>query len=332
MIQGPFFVIPTQKGSVPNMTPSQAQAILNPDERFISVSLFDAIDFSVPCKAAQMNFSRICGLHDFQTIMVNRSSFHGLHPSALSTASGISGECEKGRITVTVEKYKDLVKILQPNFAITMTESVPHYEPRPKKRKIAYSRTESWLDEIEVSCNELDCVLIKPFSVRGALGGFLDIICKNENGLELALCLKELQQNLKTTSFACSNSMVSVFTALLFNVSFIESPVPWTLAGKGVAIILAFGDVADATRDPEIDLNDEYFSLDINPLCPGCACYTCRRHTRAYIHHLLTVQEMNSTILLSIHNFHRLVEVFRRVRSLSLERRREFLVSLIKQY
>ncbi|CCW60185.1 unnamed protein product, partial [Phytomonas sp. EM1] len=332
MIQGPYLVIPTRRGSVPNMTPSQAREILNPDERFISVSLFEAMDFSVPCKAAQMNYSKICGLPDFQTILVNRSSFHGLHQSAPSTTAGISGECEKGRITITVGMYKELVKVLQPNFAIALTESVSLNEPQPKKRKIAYCRTESWLDKIEASHSELDCVLIKPFSVRGASGGFLDMICRNENALELALSLKDVHQNIKVTSFCYGNSMVSVFAALTFNVSLIECPVPWLLADKGVAITLSLGDVAVDTDDPEIDLNDECFSLDIRPLCPNCKCYTCQRHHRAYIHHLLTVQEMNSTILLAIHNLYRLVEVFRYVRSLSLEKRREFLVALIKQY
>jgi len=43
---------------------------------------------------------------------------------------------------------------------------------------------------------------------------------------------------------------------------------------------------------------------DMGPLLDGCDCYSCRKHTRAYIHHLLTVREMLGKVLLMIHNLH----------------------------
>lgn len=38
------------------------------------------------------------------------------------------------------------------------------------------------------------------------------------------------------------------------------------------------------------------------PLQPGCACYTCRHHHRAYVHHLLRAREMLGWTLLQLHN------------------------------
>jgi queuine tRNA-ribosyltransferase subunit QTRTD1 len=43
---------------------------------------------------------------------------------------------------------------------------------------------------------------------------------------------------------------------------------------------------------------------DMGPLLDSCDCYSCRKHTRAYIHHLLTVREMLGKVLLMIHNLH----------------------------
>lgn len=60
--------------------------------------------------------------------------------------------------------------------------------------------------------------------------------------------------------------------------------------------------VGVCVNEPQIDLNDSSYALDIAPLCTHCVCFTCMRHHRAYLHHLLTVQEMNATILLAIHN------------------------------
>ncbi|KAI9747069.1 MAG: hypothetical protein M1815_004668, partial [Lichina confinis] len=57
----------------------------------------------------------------------------------------------------------------------------------------------------------------------------------------------------------------------------------------------------------------ENFSLGLNlhltehatstrPISEHCKCYTCRRHHRAYIHHLLVTEEMLAWVLLQIHN------------------------------
>jgi queuine tRNA-ribosyltransferase len=41
---------------------------------------------------------------------------------------------------------------------------------------------------------------------------------------------------------------------------------------------------------------------DFSPIDPDCPCYTCRNHTRAYLHHLVRLKEMAGASLLSIHN------------------------------
>lgn len=51
------------------------------------------------------------------------------------------------------------------------------------------------------------------------------------------------------------------------------------------------------------------YSTDLSPLVPGCGCYTCRNHHRAYIRHLLHAKEMLAWTLLQIHNY-RTVDAF----------------------
>ena len=38
------------------------------------------------------------------------------------------------------------------------------------------------------------------------------------------------------------------------------------------------------------------FRDDGRPLLPGCACSTCRTHSRAYVHHLLQTHEMTAQV------------------------------------
>ncbi|XP_032833174.2 queuine tRNA-ribosyltransferase accessory subunit 2 [Petromyzon marinus] len=52
----------------------------------------------------------------------------------------------------------------------------------------------------------------------------------------------------------------------------------------------------------EMNLREERFRGDLSPLLPGCPCYTCAHHSRAYLHHLLATRELLAGVLLSIHN------------------------------
>jgi queuine tRNA-ribosyltransferase len=54
---------------------------------------------------------------------------------------------------------------------------------------------------------------------------------------------------------------------------------------------------------------------DTAPVEEGCACYTCRRFTRAYVRHLLNVNEILGVRLLTIHNLYRYMELMREARA-----------------
>jgi len=53
---------------------------------------------------------------------------------------------------------------------------------------------------------------------------------------------------------------------------------------------------------------------DMGPIEEGCPCFACRNHTRAYIRHLLNVNEILGLRLVSIHNSHFFLEVMAEIR------------------
>ena len=56
------------------------------------------------------------------------------------------------------------------------------------------------------------------------------------------------------------------------------------------------------------------FKTNVGPIEDGCDCFTCQHHTRAYLRHLLNVDEILGLRLLTIHNLRcylRLMEVVR---------------------
>jgi queuine tRNA-ribosyltransferase len=68
------------------------------------------------------------------------------------------------------------------------------------------------------------------------------------------------------------------------------------------------------TDDGRLNLNNTRYRTDALPLEPGCDCYACQHHSRAYISHLIRAEEMLAPRLLSLHNLrylHRLTETAR---------------------
>jgi len=55
-------------------------------------------------------------------------------------------------------------------------------------------------------------------------------------------------------------------------------------------------------HEGQISLRTRRCATDFGPIEPGCPCYTCQHHSRAYLHHLMRSKETAGGTLLSIHN------------------------------
>ena len=56
------------------------------------------------------------------------------------------------------------------------------------------------------------------------------------------------------------------------------------------------------TREGEIRITRAEYSVDAAPLDASCPCETCKRHSRAYLHHLFRSREATAKTLSTIHN------------------------------
>jgi len=68
------------------------------------------------------------------------------------------------------------------------------------------------------------------------------------------------------------------------------------------------------TRTGRFSIRDLPYARDFQPIEEGCGCYTCQRHSRAYIRHLLKAKEMLGYRLTTIHNIHCLLALMADVR------------------
>ncbi|XP_023014371.2 queuine tRNA-ribosyltransferase accessory subunit 2 [Leptinotarsa decemlineata] len=64
----------------------------------------------------------------------------------------------------------------------------------------------------------------------------------------------------------------------------------------------------------EMNLRQSKFAEDFDPIIATCECLACKKYSRGYIHHLLTVQELLAPVLLMIHNIHHYLRFFKKIR------------------
>ena len=73
------------------------------------------------------------------------------------------------------------------------------------------------------------------------------------------------------------------------------------------------------TWNGRLVIKNAQYEHDFHPIDEHCNCYTCRNYSRAYIRHLVRVNEIFGLRLLTIHNLHFLIDFMRQMRQSIME-------------
>jgi queuine tRNA-ribosyltransferase len=68
------------------------------------------------------------------------------------------------------------------------------------------------------------------------------------------------------------------------------------------------------TNQGRLNIKNARYADDLSPLDPECGCYTCARHSRAYLRHLYVAGEMSAAALNTLHNLTFYLDTMRRIR------------------
>jgi queuine tRNA-ribosyltransferase len=87
------------------------------------------------------------------------------------------------------------------------------------------------------------------------------------------------------------------------------------------------------TSQGKLTIKNERYKYDREPPEPGCACYTCRHFSRAYLRHLYISREINASILNSLHNIHFYLDFMSKMRyAIGLNKFNEFKKNFLMSY
>jgi queuine tRNA-ribosyltransferase len=102
-------------------------------------------------------------------------------------------------------------------------------------------------------------------------------------------------------------TFIDIFTNVRFGMDTFDCVGPTRIARHGWAL------VKGAPKE-RINLRNAQFMKDQDPIDSTCGCYTCKNHSKGYIHHLFRVGELLGMQLVSIHNVHTMNRLMRDVR------------------
>ncbi|MCL1901946.1 MAG: tRNA guanosine(34) transglycosylase Tgt [Firmicutes bacterium] len=73
------------------------------------------------------------------------------------------------------------------------------------------------------------------------------------------------------------------------------------------------------TAHGKVVVKNGFYKSDFSPLDEHCDCFVCKNYSKAYLRHLMNVNEINGAILLSVHNLHFLINLMKNIRKAILE-------------
>ena len=98
-----------------------------------------------------------------------------------------------------------------------------------------------------------------------------------------------------------------IVKAILKGIDIFDCVLPTRVARHGMAY----------TSTGTVQIKAAYHKESFNkPLDENCTCYTCRTFSRAYLRHLCKSKEINSMLLLTLHNLHFYLELMKKIREL----------------
>ncbi|OLY83827.1 Queuine tRNA-ribosyltransferase subunit QTRTD1 [Smittium mucronatum] len=341
-IETPNFIKYTNHGLQPHILPDIEKKFPKPDIEQVYIEHF--LDRDVPCFADyKEGIHKFLGVEDTETAIF----FDILDPTSNKRSyskpsnSYLTAETGGGLRKISPELYSQLIKNLSPEMYVSLADYLfMTADEAVKGKKIAKSieRSINWFDKcVKESEGSAVFVPLMGSVVPEARAKFVNLLQQRRfDGVVLIDYSTQIglaqQLDLAKPSLISIPSTIpryllgfsapdEVIIAIRNGIDIFLSTYPYAVTEQGFASIYSFPanlenkePLVDRPFNPSLNLWESSMSDDFSPISKSCECYTCQKHTRAYINHLLNTQEMLATVLLQIHNLHVYDEFYKNIR------------------
>lgn len=238
-----------------------------------------------------------------------------------NTGSAISICTSVGFSQLGADAYHDAIQRLRPDIAIAMADVIATEAASIKRREKSADRTHAWLRDFTQDLLPAKSLLSSPaiFAALPPIANlqqslYLQDLGEEYCGLISGLALyssntaADLPQPLNALPRIClaePGSPHSLLKDMMLGIDLHCVPFVMSSSDHGIALAFEFPGLnldGDKPQPLGLDLWSSVHEASLVPLSSGCDCFTCTRHHRAYVHHLLQTKEMLAWTLLQLHN------------------------------
>ena len=230
--------------------------------------------------------------------------------------------------TLEAEEYYEAAQEMRPDVLVSIADIVDAEQISVKRRGRMVDRTHAWFTRAvqeTPDAQDLFATVLPLDNVEQQL--YLSNLADAEvtddavKGLTVydPTTVAVLPSNLTRHTRLCVTDPATpqeILRAVSMGVDLITTPFVTAITERGIAFAFSVPTSPLPHNQPlGIDMWSPDHATSVTSITAGCKCYTCTRHHRAYIHHLLQAKEMLAWTLLQIHNFHVLDEFFGGIRN-----------------
>uniref|UniRef100_A0A2A4J5J8 Queuine tRNA-ribosyltransferase accessory subunit 2 n=1 Tax=Heliothis virescens TaxID=7102 RepID=A0A2A4J5J8_HELVI len=339
VLETPTTALLTQGGSVLHMT-SEVLSKVFTTPQLLWVPVSNSLQMEPGLRAQGEGVAKFTGLPDHFTC-VTPHNMSEVTPKGHFELNKVPLWTKNGKKMVTAERYMDLMEVYKPDIILAIADCRTSLNEGYKRILKSLDRSCNMMDvcvhRYKASNQLRNSSLIGVVVATGtpkkcqesikhllqykdvltgvALAGVTD---GTEESMKLATEKIEgifktigdaLPKHLLRVVEGCWNPAI-IMSAIEHGWDVFDGSYPTKLSNAGHALTLNFDTDRYSTEPCILDLNDERYKEDFTPVLQVCECLTCKKHTRAYIRHLLNTREMLSSVLLSIHNLHHFDQLF----------------------
>ncbi|OEY86458.1 tRNA guanosine(34) transglycosylase Tgt [Wolbachia pipientis] len=195
------------------------------------------------------------------------------------------------------------------------TRSLQEFEKSKQGKQVLYGISQGgvYKDLRKESCEFINNAPFFGQAIGGSLGKD-----KKQMYEVVAYNMEYLRQD-RPTHLLGIGSIVDIFHAINLGIDTFDCVHPTRLARHGGALIKPNNRSSQCKE--HINLRNKQFELDNNPIEDDCSCFTCRKHSRAYLHYLLKARELLAYTLITYHNIFFINKLMQSIRQAILDNR-----------
>uniref|UniRef100_A0A182QNR0 Queuine tRNA-ribosyltransferase accessory subunit 2 n=1 Tax=Anopheles farauti TaxID=69004 RepID=A0A182QNR0_9DIPT len=345
-IQTPGFIFHTKGGSVPHLSKEAMQHVSSTEPTFLHLSISNTLHMQEAIKASRTTIAEFIAQSNSATLLFPRDPSESAIPGVPEKES-LPIYTRYGRRNIGVNEYMEMVEAFRPDAYTPLYDADTDESSSKKREQKSLDRTEKFVEQSLDWHRKSDvlrsCALIGP-----VVGGYNEKLreksiefLRNTDAPYVGYLIDGLHMNGASVAYMDGKAAVPVVTNVCkqlpeekvrFCFGAYDAKLVLDLVASGVDVFdtsyvyvkaaqehraLAFSfDVKSTPNEhtTELDTTDAQLAEDFSPLVAGCACYTCQKHSRAYVHHLHNTREMLGPILIMIHNLHHYLEFFKAIR------------------